>query len=178
MNQAPARHRQLGASLIEASIVVAVAGILASSVLPGWQQARERRTLDAASAQLVTDLHLARSLAVSQGRPVRLRVNAGEACYVIFSGPASACSCNHGGEARCTDDALPLRTAALPGDGLLRLSSSSSTMLFDTDRGTVSPTGTLRVTTQDGRAVHHVVNIMGRVRTCSPGGRVSPHPAC
>jgi methionine biosynthesis protein MetW len=30
----------------------------------------------------------------------------------------------------------------------------------------------------DGRAVHHVVNIMGRVRSCSPGGQVLGHPAC
>jgi type IV fimbrial biogenesis protein FimT len=51
-------------------------------------------------------------------------------------------------------------------------------MLFDTDRGTVSPTGTLRIHAADDRTVHHVVNIMGRVRTCSPNGLVAGHPAC
>jgi type IV fimbrial biogenesis protein FimT len=178
MPQAPTRRRQTGASLIEASIALAILGTLAGSVLPGWEQARERRALEAASAQLVTDLQLARSLAVSQGQPVRLRVNAAQACYVIHTGPAAACSCSGTGPASCSDGATALRVASLPGDGRLRLSSSSSSMLFDTDRGTVSPTGTVRVLADDGRAVHHVVNIMGRVRTCSPAGRVNGHAEC
>jgi type IV fimbrial biogenesis protein FimT len=66
----------------------------------------------------------------------------------------------------------------LPGAGRVALSSSSASMLFDAERGTVTPTGTLRLRLADGRAVHHVVNIMGRVRTCSPAGRVAGHPAC
>lgn len=179
MNRASFRlPRQLGASLVEASIVLAITGTLAGSLMPGWHEARERRELEAASAQLATDLRLARSLAVSNGRPVRLAVNAAQACYVVHTGPAHACHCDSSGNAHCSDEAVALRVAGLPGGGRIGLSSSSRSMLFDNDRGTVTPTGTLRLRAADGRAVHHVVNIMGRVRTCSPEGRVAGHPTC
>ncbi len=178
MHRRPNRRRQLGTSLVEATIALAITGTLAGSVLPGLNEARERRALEAASAQLATDLRLARSLAVAQGQPVRLRVNAGAACYVVHTGPAGACSCDGAGSASCGGTALALRVAALPGNGLVSLSTTSSSMLIDADRGTVTPTGTLRLRLADGRAVHHVVNIMGRVRTCSPAGAVAGHPVC
>ncbi len=176
----PARshRRQFGASLVEASIVLAITSTLLGSVLPSWQEARDRRLLDAASAQLATDLRLARSHAVAQGQPVRLAVTAAQACYVVHTGPARGCSCDGAGRATCSGDATALRVAVLPGDGRIALSSSSSSMLFDADRGTVTPTGTLRLRAEDGRAVHHIVNIMGRVRTCSPDGQVAGHARC
>lgn len=177
MSRSPCR-RQCGASLVEAMIVLAIIGLLLGSVLPGWADARDRRSLEAASAQLATDLRLTRSLAVAQGSPVRLSVPAAQACYVVHTGPARACSCDATGAATCRDDAQALRVATLPGSGRIALSSSSASMLFDADRGTVTPTGTLRLRLADGRAVHHVVNIMGRIRTCSPAGRVAGHPAC
>jgi type IV fimbrial biogenesis protein FimT len=185
MNPHPAFHgscrslgRQTGTSLVESAIVLAIVATLAGSVLPGWKDARERRLLDAASAQVATDLRLARSLAVAQGRPVRLAVNAGAACYVVHTGPARACGCDEAARTVCEDGAIALRVATVPSGARIRLSSSSASMLFDADRGTVTPTGTLRLQAADGRAVHHVVNIMGRVRSCSPGGRVLGHPAC
>lgn len=171
-------RRQFGASLVEASIVLAITSTLVGSVLPGWQDARDRRSLEAASAQLATDLRLARSLAVAQGQSVRLAVVAASACYVVHTGPARGCSCDHTGRATCSSDAAALRVAVLPGDGRIGLSASSVSMLFDADRGTVTPTGTLRLRAEDGRAVHHIVNIMGRVRTCSPEGQVVGHPVC
>jgi type IV fimbrial biogenesis protein FimT len=174
----PPRRPQLGASLVESMIVLAITGVLAGSVLPGWSETRDRRSLEAASAQLATDLRLARSQAVAQGRPVRFGVTAAQACYVIHTGPARSCSCDSDGAATCSGSSQALRVATLPGGGRIALSSSSQSMLFDADRGTVTPTGTLRLRLADGRAVHHVVNIMGRVRTCSPAGRVAGHPAC
>ncbi|MCZ8111677.1 MAG: GspH/FimT family pseudopilin [Betaproteobacteria bacterium] len=177
MSRSPCR-RQCGASLVEAMIVLAIIGLLLGSVLPGWADARDRRSLEAASAQLATDLRLTRSLAVAQGSPVRLSVPAAQACYVVHTGPARACSCDATGAATCRDDAQALRVATLPGSGRIALSSSSASMLFDADRGTVTPTGTLRLRLADGRAVHHVVNIMGRIRSCSPAGRVAGHPPC
>jgi type IV fimbrial biogenesis protein FimT len=177
MSSTPRRH-QFGASLVEAMIVLAISGLLLGSVLPGWGDARDRRSLEAASAQLATDLRLTRSLAVAQGGPVRLAVPAAQACYVVHTGPARACSCDAAGAASCSGDAQALRVGTLPGAGRVALSSSSASMLFDAERGTVTPTGTLRLRLADGRAVHHVVNIMGRVRTCSPAGRVAGHPAC
>ena len=62
--------------------------------------------------------------------------------------------------------------------GALQVASNSGSMLFDPNRGTVTPTGTLRVQLQSGQALHQVVNIMGRVRACSPAGAVPGYPTC
>lgn len=171
-------RRQRGASFVEATVVLAISSTLAGSVLPGWQEARERRQLDAASAQLATDLRLARSLAVAQGVSVSLAVDAAQACYIVHTGPARSCSCTDTGASACEDGAVALRVATLPARGRIAISSTSRSMRFDADRGTVTPTGTLRLHAADGRSVHQVVNIMGRVRSCSPGGLVAGHPAC
>jgi type IV fimbrial biogenesis protein FimT len=178
MNQAATARRQLGTSLVEATVVLAITSTLAGSVLPGWQEARERRQLDAVVAQLATDLRLARSLAVAHGVPVRLAIDATHACYVVHTGPARSCRCDGAGRSECDDGTMALRVASVSASGRIALSSSSASMLFDADRGTVTPTGTVRLRTADGRAVHHVVNIMGRVRSCSPGGLVAGHPSC
>jgi type IV fimbrial biogenesis protein FimT len=50
-------------------------------------------------------------------------------------------------------------------------------MLFDPVRGTTSPAGTVRVVSDAG-SIHHVVNIMGRARSCSPDGAVKGYKAC
>jgi type IV fimbrial biogenesis protein FimT len=44
--------------------------------------------------------------------------------------------------------------------------------------GTSTPTGTVRVIGANGRELRHVVNVMGRVRTCSPQGNVAAYRAC
>ena len=45
-----------------------------------------------------------------------------------------------------------------------------ASIAFDPLHGTSTPTGTLRLVDGRGRAVHHVVNVMGRVRSCTPAG--------
>ena len=49
---------------------------------------------------------------------------------------------------------------------------------FDPIHGMATPAGTMRLTTAGGQTVHHVVNIMGRVRTCSPGASAKGYKAC
>jgi type IV fimbrial biogenesis protein FimT len=56
--------------------------------------------------------------------------------------------------------------------------SASKSITFDAVRGTVTPTATLRVEARDGRAIHQVVNLLGRVRSCSPLGRVGGERVC
>jgi type IV fimbrial biogenesis protein FimT len=51
-------------------------------------------------------------------------------------------------------------------------------MTFDPVKGTVTPTATLRVESKDGRALHQVVNLLGRIRTCSPGGKLPGEKTC
>jgi type IV fimbrial biogenesis protein FimT len=71
-----------------------------------------------------------------------------------------------------------LKSVLLPDSGNVRLQSNVRSLLFDGTRGTVSPTGTVRVIGADGRAVHQVVNVLGRVRACSPQRALPGYRAC
>ena len=174
------RHHQRGLTLIECVVTLAIIVITLGAAIPSFSQARERRQLEGAAAQLATDIRHARSLAVSQAIPVRLRVQqtADGSCYVVHSGPAGHCSCTSQGTAQCSTDARAFQSMGFDARGALQVASNSSSMLFDPTRGTITPTGTLRGQLRGGQALHQVVNIMGRVRTCSPAGAVPGYPTC
>ncbi len=173
------RKTQQGWTLVEGLISLAVTAIALGAAVPGFDAARERRHLDGAAAQLETDLQLARSLAVTQNRSVRVSFgsDAAGSCYVVHSGAAGACRCDAAGNASCTGDEQILRTVGYGADLPLALRSNAASMLFDHVKGTVTPTSTVRITGRDG-AVHVVTNIMGRVRSCSPSTPSFGYPAC
>jgi len=50
--------------------------------------------------------------------------------------------------------------------------------LFDPVRGTSTPTATVQLSARNGTAIHQVMNIMGRVRSCSPAAAVSGYRRC
>lgn len=174
------RRHQRGLSLIESLIVLAVTTVSLGAALPGLQEAMQRRHFDGVAAQLETDLHLARSAAVLHDRSTRIsfQVDAGGSCYVVHTGPAGACPCNADGTATCSAGELALRSVRLTSGGPVQLRSNVASILFDSAKGTSTPTGTLRLVGQDQRAVHLVVNIMGRVRSCSPDAAVPGYKRC
>ena len=178
--QSPRRPSQRGLTLVESLISLAVVAVSLGAAAPGFQQMQERRQLEGASAQLATDLRHARSLAVARHAPVRLSVqlSEGSSCYVVHTGSAGDCRCSGAGAAVCTAGAEALRTVGFEAGRRLRLTSSSASMLFDPDRGTVTPTGTLHLQASSGASLRQVVNIMGRVRACSPGSSMPGYPAC
>jgi type IV fimbrial biogenesis protein FimT len=170
---------QRGLSLIEAMATLAVLGLsltLATPSMLAWQDAHRVRAL---AAQVETDVQLARSLAVARQQNVRLSVwaGAGGGCYVVHTGPASACSCTAAGP-QCQPGAELLRAMALPAQSSVTFNASVGSMVFDADRGTVTPAGTVRVVGAGGAAVHQVVNVMGRVRSCAPGASRLGLPTC
>ncbi len=175
-----ARRRALGLSLVDVVVATAVTSVALGVTLPDLGQTLARRHLEGQAAQLATDLRLARSLAVSQGVSVRLRVQqlADGACYVLHDGAAGACSCSTDGQAQCQPGTLAWRSAGFPATGRVQLAGNVSQMVFSGLHGTTSPGGTLRLTLADGSAIHHVVGIVGRVRSCSPGARVPGLAAC
>ncbi len=173
-------RRQRGVTLVESLIGLAVAGVLAGAAAPGFEQLRQRRHFEGAVAQLETDLHLARSEAVAQNRSVRISFRADEAgsCYVIHTGAADACRCDATGAAQCVSGQLSFRSVRFAGNGPIRLQANVPSILFDAHLGTVTPTGTMKLVGPDGRAVHVIINLLGRVRSCSPGGAVAGQPKC
>ena len=173
-------RRQRGVSLIETLMVLAVTAVSLGAALPGLEDMRLRRHFDGVAAQLETDLYMARGLAVSQDRNLRIsfRADAAGSCYVVHTGPANACNCNADGTASCSNGEIAMRSVRLGLTDAVQLRSNVPSIVFDSAKGTSTPTGTLRLVSADQRAVHLVVNIMGRVRSCSPGSSVPGYKPC
>jgi type IV fimbrial biogenesis protein FimT len=62
--------------------------------------------------------------------------------------------------------------------GVVRLKSNSRSVLFDPTRGTSTPTATVQLTARNGTAIHQVMNVMGRVRSCSPTPAIAGYRRC
>ncbi len=174
------RRCQTGVTLIESAITTSVLATLMSIAAPNFQQMRELRHLEGAAALLETDIQQVRSLAVANNRTVRISFETGAAasCYVVHTGGSGACSCIAGGDAVCGAGAEALRTVHYGAGVPLRLQSNSRSIAFDPDKGTVTPTATLRVIAQSGATIHQVVNVMGRVRSCSPAPGLAGYKRC
>ncbi len=172
--------RQRGITLIEACIALAVTAIVAATVAPAMQDLLDRRRLEGSATQLVTDIHFVRSESVAHNQPLRLSVHVSPTgnCYVIHSGAADQCRCDTAGPARCGGGALEIKTVTVARADHVSLQANIVSILFDPLHGTSSPTGTLRLLGTRNRAVHHVVNVMGRVRSCSPQALTPGYPAC
>lgn len=176
----PTRRACRGVTLVESAVATSVTAIVAGLAVPSFDQAIQRRHLEGAAAQIETDIHYARTLAVAANAPMRISFasDAGGSCYVIHTGAANQCSCTSTGGATCSGDARADRSVRFAAGGPVRVASNSRSVLFDGIRGTATPTATVQVTSRDGRTIRQVVNIMGRVRSCSPAPGVSGYPAC
>ena len=181
MNKHPSRPAaQRGITLIEAAIVLAITAIVATNAAPSLQRVIDARRLDGAATQLAADIQFIRSEAVARNETLRLSFHATTdgSCYVIHTGAADECSCTAPGPAQCSGGAQEIKTATLTAADRVTLQANAGSLMFDPVHGTSSPTGTLRVIGTHGRAIHHVVNIMGRVRSCSPQAAVPGYRAC
>jgi type IV fimbrial biogenesis protein FimT len=179
--QQPLRRRaQAGVTLIETTVVASVLAIVTGLVVPSFDGAIQRRHLDGAAAQLETDIHYTRMLAVARNAPLRISFESAAAgsCYVIHTGAANQCSCTADGAAVCQGAAQAERSVRFPAGGPLSLKSNSRSIVFEPLKGTSTPTATMQLTARNGTAVHQVMNIMGRVRSCSPAPALSGYRAC
>ncbi len=171
---------QRGVTLVEACIVMAVLAIVTTSAAPGMTGLLDGRRLDGVATQLATDIQYVRSEAVARNQPVRLSfyLGAEASCYVIHTGLSAQCTCAGAVPAQCSGDAEQIKTVALPPTQRVSVQANVGSVLFDPLHGTSTPTGTLRVMGSQGRAVHHVINVMGRVRSCSPLNTMPGYRAC
>ena len=168
--------QQRGVTMIEACITLAIAGILAGSALPSFKESLDKRRVEGLSSEVGTDLRYARSEAVARNTGVRVSFYQG--CYVVHTGSRADCQCDGQGPAVCTGDAVALKTVNSAEARGVQIVSNVSSLRFDQTNGTTSPTGTVCTVPASGRSVHHVVNILGRVRTCSPATAGAPCAPC
>lgn len=174
------RRTQAGVTLVETTVVASVLAVVTGLAVPSFQDAIQRRHLEGAAAQLETDIHYTRMLAVARNAPMRISFEstAGGSCYVIHTGAADQCRCAEAGVAVCQGAAQAERSVFFPAGGPVRLQSNSRSMVFDAIKGTSTPTATMQLTARNGMTVRQVMNIMGRVRSCSPAPALSGYRAC
>lgn len=174
------QHRR-GFTLLEAAATVAVLGIAIATAVPSLQRLLDGRRIDGVATQVAADLQLARSEAVARSQAVRVSFQpgpAGTTCYVIHTGPTGACPCGSGESTACASPAEHIKTARFDGPDRVSVEANVGSLMFDATHGTSSPAGTVRVIGAQGRAVHQVVNLMGRIRSCSPQNAVSGYRSC
>ena len=176
----PFPSRPCGVTLVETCVVLAVMLIVASAALPPLLAFLDRQRLEGAAAELAGDLLFVRTEALARNQPLRLSVysESGSSCYVVHSGERSDCSCEASGRAACTGDAEPLKTVRWSADDRLVLNANVNSMRFEPAQGTTSPAGSLRISDMHERTISVVVNILGRVRSCTPQGSVPGYRAC
>jgi type IV fimbrial biogenesis protein FimT len=172
--------RQRGITLLETCVVVAITAIVATTALPSFASLIERLRLEGAATRLAADVQFVRGEALARNRPLRLSVHAGAdaTCWIVHSGAAAECSCASGAGVVCTGTAAEIKSVVLPAAERVGVAANVASIVFDPLHGTSTPTGTLRLVDSRGRAVHHVVNVVGRVRSCSPGAAIAGYPAC
>lgn len=163
--------RQDGCTLIESLCGLVIMLVLLSGAWPMLKDLVARQALLAQAAELETDLVLARTQSQVQKDSLRFAVHqpaSGGSCYIIYSGPSGACQCEGNGRSSCDAGAQVLRLAEPSRRTGITLAALARPLTFDAMMGTVTPTATLRLTDRDGRSVHQVINLTGRVRTCTP----------
>jgi len=173
------RSPQRGLTLLELAIVVAVTAIVAAAAAPSFTTLIDGRRLDSAAMRLAADIQLARSEAIARNRPLRLSLLAGigATCWIVHSGLPADCRCSDAGGAVCTAGARMVKGVMLADRERVSVAGNVASIVFDPLHGTSTPTGTLRVVGAR-RAVHHIVNVVGRVRSCSPDGAVAGYSPC
>ena len=173
--------KQRGMSLVETLIVVSIMVILVGTAVPSFQEFQERYRLEGRAMELVTDIHYVRSEAVARNRGIRISFgsDSGGTCYVLHTGDAGDCVCSSAGTAQCTDaSSSVIKSVGLATGFGVRLQANVSSMLFDPVHGTTTPAGSINFIANSGTTLRHVVNILGRTRTCSPDGNVNGYKAC
>ena len=166
-----------GFTLVEVAIVSCIAAVLTMLAWPAIASLIDSRRLEALASALGGDLQFARSEAIARNEPVRFSVQpdgAGGSCWLVHTGTASDCSCTSG----CATGAVLLKKGLLPAADRVTLHAPAASLHFDPQLGTCTPAGTFELLADSGNAVHQIVNVMGRVRTCSPQKRAAGHAAC
>lgn len=178
--QPPRATRPRGFSLVEACVVTALVALMLTLAVPGFGALLERKRLDGSAHQLAADLHWMRSEALARNEALRfsLHTTALGSCTVVHTGDRDDCRCEGTDAAVCEGDAAALKTSHWPSADGIAVSANVASMRYDPVQGTTTPTGSVRISDRQGRAITHVVNIMGRVRSCSPDGSVAGYRPC
>jgi type IV fimbrial biogenesis protein FimT len=144
-----------GFTAIELMVVVSVIATLLAVAVPSFQEQLARRKLEGAATELSTDIHFARTQAVSRNAPVSVTTTA--AGYIV------------------ADGATTFKTVTL--DPTLSL-TSGITLTYDPMRGLANAVALDLASSRTGAQMRVRTNAMGRVTLCTPGGSLKGYTTC
>lgn len=191
-------HRHRAFTLLELLITVAVVAVVLTLVVPSFTQFIVRQRLKSVNAQLVTDIQLARSEAVSRGTVGRVvfGTTASLTCYSIYTlKPGAApvrCDCTQAPGSACDpDSAIEVRTVQVPislGVQIVTAPGVDPAFGFDPVNGGLytiptdsrsQPAPPFQIDTEidTSHLLRTVVGNAGRPTVCSLGDSYGP-PAC
>lgn len=198
----PYRHHQ-GFTLLEMLTVMCLSALLALATVPAMGHLLQDRVFRIAARQLGDDLRLLRTLSLAQGESVSISLWPQQRCYVLHTGPSQHCHCDPqaawpldastpapagvvsvshleqpggSGLAQCSQQATPLLARQWPANW--QVSSASVSQHFDPLNHTLTPTATWRLNHPAGLSAEHIVNVLGRVRSCSRPRATGGMPSC
>lgn len=172
---------QRGFSFVEGLCAMTIACLLVGLLLPSLQQLRDRATVRSVAAQLETDLQFGRSTAVTMNRTTHMTFtnDSSGSCYVLHAGASrDDCRCATNGQHLCASGADVLRASYLGPDSGIRLSSTARAITFEPLRGVVTPTATVSAESRLGNRINVIINVLGRVRTCTSTRTLDGQPGC
>lgn len=192
------KRLQRAFTLVELIVAIAVIGVVLALALPSFFDYLLVQRLKSVNAQLVTDLMLARSEAVSRG--TILRVNFGgdsnTTCYTLYVNRYDAstgvrCNCTLGAGAACGSSSAEVRTTQVArnlgvrvqvpsGDSAVGFNHVTGSLIgIPTDQGVIPvDTFTVETSINGGRLLRTTLGKTGRVTVCSVGGANLGAPAC
>jgi type IV fimbrial biogenesis protein FimT len=117
-----------GFTLIELMVVIAVTAILLTLAAPSMYDFIVTQRLKAIHAQINTDLQWARSEALARGVPVHVTFSQanGDSCYLIYTGPAKACTCPITQTCKALPGVNELRSVQVPDGGKVLIEATAN----------------------------------------------------
>jgi type IV fimbrial biogenesis protein FimT len=172
--------RSRGLSLVETLCACSIVATALGVSVAGMHDFIAVQRLKAAAAEVETEVQLARSSALVRSQPVRLAIQplAGGSCLLVHTGPRDACVCGAEGLPACKADAEVLHLNRHDASSGVRFATNDVSIAFSAANAMVTPTATVRLVDRNGRALHQIVNVMGRTRTCTPSAGLPGFRRC
>jgi len=168
-----------GFTLVELMIAVAVLAILAVAVAPSFNGFFDRYRVTRAADTFSSFLINTKSEAIKRNKPVRTVITSsgGGATWCAGMTENATCDCSTAGACQIDAADRVISSASFKG---VKLKSPATGFAFDfkPQRGVLLDNETVELESADGLALKVIVSRVGRIKLCSPNGKVGGYPAC
>jgi prepilin-type N-terminal cleavage/methylation domain-containing protein len=173
-------QKNVGFTLIEMMVTVAVAAILLTVAIPSFTQMIDKKRLESAAENLYADLQFARAEAIKRNKTIRVSFYANGSTWCYGLKENVDCDCQEADSTEsdfCEINDIPKIVSSAEFKDI-SITSTASSFSFTPLRGTVD-TGSTEFQSANNKKLRVVVSGFGRVRLCSPSeGNVNGYPAC